>query len=293
MSHWWTGMGRRTLERVRPLRKPEPGRPVLGLALSGGGERGVAHIGVLSVLEEHGIRADVVAGTSAGSIAGALYCAGWSSGQMLDAVHAMNLRQIRRFSWSDRRGILRSEAIEDWVGAMLGPGRTFADLDIPLTVIAADLLKGTEILFDDGPLAPAIRASCAVPGMFTPCVDADGRVLVDGGLVNNLPVDIVRQMGATFAIGVDVSHHGMENWPDEPPRTMIDVLSMVYYVLRHNTDLLHHEPDCLVIPTLPSIRMSKVVEYADQLYEAGRDAMLAALPRLMDDLENTPAPHSE
>ncbi len=293
MSHWWTGMRRRTLERVRDLRKPEPGRPVLGLALSGGGERGVAHIGMISVLEEHGIRADVVAGTSAGSIAGVLYCAGWDSQQMLAAVRSMNLRQIRRFSWSDRRGILRSEAIEEWVEAMLGPGATFADLDTPLTIVAADLLKGAEILFDDGPLALAVRASCAVPGMFTPYVDVDGRVLVDGGLVNNLPVDIVRQMGATFTIGVDVSHHGLENWPDEPPHNMIDVLSMVYYVLRHNTDLLHNAPDCLVIPTLPSIRMSKVVEYADQLYEAGRDAMLAALPRLMDDLENTPAPRSE
>lgn len=293
MSHWWTGVRRRTLERVRDLRKPEPGRPVLGLALSGGGERGVAHIGVLAVLEEHGIHADVVAGTSAGSIAGVLYCAGWDSQQMLAAIRAINLRQIRRFSWSDRRGILRSEAIEAWASAMLGPVRTFADLETPLTIVAADLLKGAEILFDDGPLAPAVRASCAVPGMFTPCVDAEGRVLVDGGLVNNLPVDIVRQMGATFTIGVDVSHHGMENWPDEPPHSMIDVLSMVYYVLRHNTDLLQDEPDCLVIPTLPSIRMSKMVEYADQLYEAGREAMLAALPKLLDDLERTPAPRRD
>lgn len=284
MDYWWTKFRDRVKQTAIPFQH-QPDGPRIGLALSGGGERGVAHIGVVAVLEEAGLQPHLIAGTSAGSMVGGLLAAGWDSQRILEAVRRIQWSQIRRFSWSDSRGILRSEAIAEWYVNELGGDLTFDELELPLTIVAAELMTGSEVLIHTGSVAQAVRASSCVPGMFTPCEESGGRMLVDGGVVNNLPVDVVRDMGADYVIGVDVSHHNTGNWPDEQPKNVIDVMNMVYYILRRNTDQLHEPPDCLVTPVLPVLRLSQVAQHADELYEAGRRAMLEKLPQVLADLK--------
>ncbi|NDJ77747.1 MAG: patatin-like phospholipase family protein [Chloroflexi bacterium] len=266
--------------------------PIIGLALSGGGERGVAHIGVLAVLEEHGIRPHVVAGTSAGAIAGALYCAGWDSQRMIQAIRSINWGKVRKFSWTDTRGLFRGESVSRWFTNQVGADLTFEDLQIPLVVVATDLMTGEEVLIGEGPVAPALHASAAVPGLVTPYKTPDGRLLVDGGVVNNNPIDVVQALGATYVISIDVSHHN-GNWPTEEPRNFVDVMGMTYRILRRNTDMLHGEADCLVVPDVPNVRLSQVGKYADPLYEGGRKAMQDAIPQIQADLARFQHPVTE
>jgi len=197
------------------------GRPVLGLALSGGGARGVAHIGALAALEEAGIRPDLVAGTSAGSLVGAFYCAGWDSAGMLQEVKNFSWREIARLRLPDPRGLVDSRLIEEGISRRLGDLR-IEELAIPYAAVATDLLTGERVVLQEGPVAPAVRASCAIPGIFSPYVAPDGRMLVDGGVVDNLPVQVARQMGAEVVLAVNVS--STTTPLDKPPRNVIEVL---------------------------------------------------------------------
>jgi NTE family protein len=217
-----------------PEAAPKP-RPKIGLVLSGGGARGITHIGVLKVLEQLRIPVDYIAATSMGAIVGGLYASGMSPAEME--------KQITTVSWptllSDsppRRdmGFRNKEedaqfpfafeiGFRDWQfrtfkGALSGSNlesflheltrsvenvATFDQLPIPFRAIATDMVSGREVVFDRGPIYQAMRASMSVPGMFTPA-EIDGRILGDGGLVNNLPVDVVRAMGADIVIAVNI-----------------------------------------------------------------------------------------
>lgn len=163
--------------------------------------RGLAHLGVLSVLLEAGIPIDYIAGTSAGSLVGASFCAGMS----LDEIRsfALNLRwwHIARPVFP-AQGFVSFEPMERLLERQLGL-RTFEELQIPFAAVATDLNTGETIAFREGRLAPAVRASCTVPGLVAP-VEIDGRLLGDGSLSNTVPVSILREMGADFVIGVDI-----------------------------------------------------------------------------------------
>jgi NTE family protein len=203
--------------------QPSPaftGAPRLGLALGGGAALGLAHIGVLKVLAEEGIRVGCVAGTSAGSIVGAAFCAGWSWQDIRD--------KARRLEWSHlasitvpRRGFLRLDRMEKYIEGALGIG-SFSDLEIPFAAVAADISTGEEVVLDSGPLARALRASCSVPGLFEP-LEMDGRFLVDGGLVSDVPVDAARRLGAEVVLAVNLNARRTHR---APPRSLGD---MVYY----------------------------------------------------------------
>jgi NTE family protein len=254
-------------------------RPKLGLALGGGAVRGAAHIGVLEVLEEAGVRPDMIAGTSAGALVGGLYCAGMSAEEL--RYQALNVKWTNvarvtrpRLGWFDISPLQRR--LDDLVG-----GRSFADLPIPFTAIAADLLTGQMIELREGSVSEAVRASCAIPGLFTPSI-VGGRWLVDGGVVNNLPVSVTRRMGADYVIAVDVFPHGVAS---SAPRNLVEIALLNY---RNLAGLVHRErdeADLLIQPVSGSGGFLDLSRVAVHIHE-GRVAAERALPTLLDALQS-------
>jgi NTE family protein len=183
---------------------PRPSRRI-GLALGSGSARGLAHIGVLRAIADAGIHVDLVAGTSMGALVGASYAAG-----KLDSLAAT----FTRFDWKriaalldpvfPRSGLIDGQKIAGFVREHAA-GDRIEDLKMPFRTVATDIASGTEVAISTGDLIEAVRASIAVPGLLTP-VRSNGRVLVDGGLVNPVPVSVAREMGADFVIAVDLNH---------------------------------------------------------------------------------------
>jgi len=176
-------------------------RPTIGLALSGGGVRGLAHLGVLKVFEEAHIPVDYLAGTSMGGIVSAVYAAGLPIDEAIAFAQRMGLTDIASPP-DDWHGLFGHNKLAKLLGELLGSeALTFEDLQIPLSVIATDIETGEMVVFNEGPLIPALLATSAFPIMFTP-VRYQGRWFVDGGVLNNFPVDWVRRMGADRVVGV-------------------------------------------------------------------------------------------
>jgi NTE family protein len=177
----------------------------VGLALGGGYARGLAHIGVLEVLEREGIPIDLIAGTSAGALVGALYAS--------ERDATLIKKQVGQMDWIGltslidltihRSGFLAGKKVSSLLKRLMGDVR-FEDLSIPLTCVATDIITGDEVVLSQGPVLEAVRASISIPVIFT-VVKSQGRYLVDGGLVNPVPVSVARTMGADFVIAVDVT----------------------------------------------------------------------------------------
>jgi NTE family protein len=178
----------------------------VGLVLSGGGARGLAHIGVLKVLQREGIPIDIIAGTSMGAILGAAY----GSGKTLVEIENIALKFSRRSELIKlldlsprRRGLLEGHRVREFLADFFGDCRTFDHLKYPMAINAVDLITGEEIVFTKGELLPALYATSAIPGIFSP-VSFNNHMLVDGGVLNNLPVDQARKLGANLIIAVNV-----------------------------------------------------------------------------------------
>jgi NTE family protein len=182
--------------------KPPPRPPRIGLALGGGAARGFAHIGVIQVLEEAGIKPDLVVGTSAGSLVAALYASGKTGAEMATLAAAMDEGSITDWAFPTR-GLIRGEALARYVRDNTG-ARSIEQMRLPLGIVATDLDSGAAILFQRGDTGAAVRASSAVPAMFQP-VKIGSREYVDGGLVSPVPVRFARQMGAEMVIAIDIS----------------------------------------------------------------------------------------
>jgi len=210
-------------------RQPTKDGVRIGLALGGGGARGLAHVIVLETLDELGLRPHRIAGTSIGAIMGALYAAGYSGREIRALIDHLVIEE--KDTWKDilfvkqplkwldffdvelgGGGILDSAGFIKYLGELLKIER-FDQLKIPLEVVTADLRTGAEVILDDGPLLPAIKASMAIPGLFEP-VEIDGRFLVDGGTVNPLPHDLLRK-SCDLIIAVDVTGNRSAN--GKPP----------------------------------------------------------------------------
>lgn len=177
----------------------------LGIALGSGGARGLAHIGVLEELEGLGIQPDRVTGTSIGSLVGAGYCSGRLK-EMRELALSLDLRtfffRIMDFGMP-HSGFVEGKRILALLEELM-PGATFASLNKPFRCVATNLKTGEEVVFSDGPIHPAIRASISIPGIFTPAQSGD-EFLIDGGLVNPIPVELLRDMGASKTLAVDVN----------------------------------------------------------------------------------------
>ncbi len=197
--------------------KPPPVPPRIGLALGGGAARGFAHIGVIQVLEEAGIRPDLVVGTSAGSLVAALYASGLGGVEMGNLARQMDESALTDWAFPGR-GLIRGEALARFVREHTG-GRAIEQMGLPLGIVATDLDSGEPILFRVGDTGSAVRASSAVPAVFQP-VRISGREYVDGGLVSPVPVRFARQMGATLVLAVDISQ-APEGGPTGDPFKML------------------------------------------------------------------------
>lgn len=249
--------------------------PVIGLALGGGAARGFAHIGVIQVLEEAGIRPGLVVGTSAGSVVAALYASG-QSGRQLESV-AQGMDEASLSDWRlplFKPGILKGEALARFVAKQV-QGRTLQDLPLPVGVVATDLQSGEAVLFRHGDTATAVRASSAIPIIFEP-VSIGGRDYVDGGLVSAVPVRFARKMGADIVIAVDVSSTPSASASSD----MFQMLMQTFNIMAQSLNAYElQQADLVVRPQLAGLPGARFSARA-QAIAAGRRAMLEALPQL-------------
>ena len=252
---------------------PPPNRRKLGLAFGGGFARAVAHIGVLKVLEEEKIPIDLVAGTSAGAILGAAYCAGLSTRELEAIAVASRFRDFARMTLS-RYGLYASDRMANFCEVL--KIKSFEDLKIPLAVTATDVRTGDPVVFTRGPLVNPMRASCAYPGMFPP-VEVDGRSLIDGMLAYSVPTTPLREMGADFVIGVYLS---ADRSGHPTPRHLLEVigqcLSIAEDKMRH---LWKKDADLVVEPDISGFSFD-CFDRAKELIANGEKATRAALPQL-------------
>jgi NTE family protein len=249
--------------------------PRLGLALGGGAARGFAHVGVIQVLEEAGIRPDLVAGTSAGSLVASLYASGRTGAQLQQVAETME--EAAFTDWTlpfFSRGVLRGEALARYVNAQVS-NRLIEDMPMKLGIVATDLNSGQGVLFQRGDTGSAVRASSAVPSVFLP-VRIGGREYVDGGLVSPVPVRYVRQMGAEVVIAVDISSAPEGN----PAGDALQILLQTFAIMGQSINSFElREADVIVRPALPGVKGSDFTARRRSI-EAGRAAMLQALPQL-------------
>ncbi len=243
------------------------------MALGGGAARGFAHIGVIQVLEEHGIRVDLVAGTSAGSLVAALWAAG-RNGTELGAL-ALTMDESALTDWSfPGRGLIRGEALARYVREHTG-GRSIEQLPRPLGIVATDLDTGAPILFQRGDTGTAVRASSAVPAVFQP-VRIGAREYVDGGLVSPVPVRFARQMGAELVIAVDISAAPDGNPTSDAMKMLLQTFAIMGRSI-NQFELL--DADVVVRPLLAGLGGTDFT-VRRQVILAGREAALRLLPAL-------------
>ena len=247
----------------------------IGLALGGGAARGFAHVGVIAVLEEAGLRPKFVVGTSAGSLVAALYASGKTSAQLQQT--ALNMEEVAITDWMlpiIGRGMFRGDALARYVNELVA-GRLLENMVIPLGIVATDLGSGNAVLFQKGDTGTAVRASSAVPAVFVP-VKINGREYVDGGLVSPVPVRFARQMGADVVIAVDISNPPEANTADGT----LQILLQTFAIMGKSINQYElASADVVVRPSLVGLKSADFTS-RQRAIDAGRAAMLAALPAL-------------
>jgi NTE family protein len=266
----------KTVTSIPPVETHAPKRPLrLGLALGGGAARGFAHVGVLQVLEEAGIKTDLVVGTSAGSVVAALYASGKTGSQLQTVAETMEEATIT--DWTVPllgRGMMRGDALGRYVNAQTG-GRRIEDFKMPLGIVATDLHTGQGVLFQRGDVGTAVRASSSVPSLFEP-VRIGNREYVDGGLVSPVPVRYARQMGAEYVLAVDISS------APESGKTgdMFQILMQTFTIMGKSINAFElRDADLVVRPALANVGSADFGSRRRSI-EAGRLAMQQALPKL-------------
>ena len=273
---------------VKPPAPPEAAvkKPVkIGLALGGGAARGFAHVGVIAVLEEAGIKPQLVVGTSAGSLVAALYASGKTSAQLQQT--ALNMDEVAITDWMlpiIGRGVFRGDALARYVNELVA-SRLMENMVIPLGIVATDLGNGNAVLFQKGDTGTAVRASSAVPTVFVP-VKINGRDYVDGGLVSPVPVRFARQMGADVVIAVDISNPPEANMADGTLQILLQTFAIMGKSIN---DYELKGADVVVRPSLVGLK-SADFSSRQRAIDAGRAAMLAALPALKARLAAASAP---
>ena len=251
-----------------------PSRAGIGLALGGGFARGFAHLGVLQVLEQNNIPISHIAGTSVGSILGAAYASGAPLERIIETCRTLRFRDIARWRVS-RLGLASNHRLASLIERVF-ESRDFEDLRIPLAVVATDLTSGEPVIFTQGNLVDAIRASCAFPGLFEP-VEIGTRCLADGGLVAPVPTHAAREIGAGIVIGVSV---GMQDGHRGAPTNIFQVVSRaVNAAQKHQLELWERDADLVLRPDVQSLAWDDF-DRADEAIAAGAAAARRALPRI-------------
>lgn len=248
-------------------------RPKIGLALGSGGLRGLAHVGVLNVLEREKIKIDYIGGCSIGSMIGALYCSGQTPETILKLAKHLKMRY-----WLDfvipKMGIVSGDKVLHTV-RLLTRQKNFTELDIPLAVVATEINQGRKIVFTEGDLAQAVRASISVPGIFVP-YQIDDMLLVDGAVLDPTPIDVTRRMGADIVIAVDLAHAGVVC----NITNMFDVIIQSIDIMERELFKHHRNPcDVLIQPDVAHISPSSF-NSIDECVALGEKAAEAVLPEI-------------
>ena len=242
----------------------------VGLALGGGGALGAAHIGVLEAMGDLGIRIGCISGTSAGALVASLYAFGVSREKPAKLAHEIKWMEISKLSLS-QYGLLSNEKLGSLIEENIGKAR-IEEAEIPLAIVATDITTGDEIILKEGDLRRAVMASTCIPGVFVP-VEIGGRLLVDGGIVENVPVSPLQDMGADFIIGVDLNSGRRK----ERPKNIIEVLLRSFdFTLKAATRLQTERADLLIQPDLSSYSMYDMNKAEDLIrrgYEAAKRAL--------------------
>lgn len=237
----------------------EPDRRKVGLALSGGAARGLAHIGVLDVLHKEGIPIDVIAGTSAGAVVGAIYA--WKRDINPVREYALGTTNwIKIAPLIDpslfKGGLMKGAKLSNLIASYIGGDTQFSDLEIPFACVATDIDTGEEIVIDSGPVTEALRASISVPGIFT-LVKWEGRYLADGGLTTPIPVHVARNIGADFIIAVNVNPPVNERINKKKPEKEPNIFQILLQSIYITTDSLARtsleEADIVIEPEMAHI----------------------------------------
>ena len=250
----------------------------LGLAMAGGAVRGAAQVGALEVFEENGIEFDVVAGTSAGSIVGAVYAAGLPPERLMDRLADASFLDIAKASGLKSLGLFHTAPLARVIEDLLG-GATFADLPRKLIVVACDIRTGERVLITEGDVPTAVRASTALPGLFEPVKIGD-HLLSDGGLVDKYPTSVPYQFGADAVVGIDIGGHPSYT----EPRNVVEVLISAAEIRSTLTGASLADIDIV-----PDVREFDSFEFEaiPEMHRRGRVAAEAALSAVKDLLDPT------
>jgi NTE family protein len=256
-------------------------RPRVALVLGGGAARGFAHVGVIRALEQEKIPIDLIVGTSVGSLIGALYAHEMNSFELEWTAFTLERDDLLDYALlSASMGPIKGERLETFVNKKV-PVVNIESLKIPFAAVATDLNRGTRVVLDHGPLAPAVHASCAIPGVFQP-VEYQGRLLVDGGTVDNLPVAVARAKGADIVIAVDIS----QNVTNYNITNFVDVtLQAMHIMFNENVSQQRRDADILISPAVGDVGMMDFTQ-KKRLMQAGMDAGQQAattIHRLIDE----------
>ncbi len=255
-----------------------PVKQKLGLALSGGATRGLAHIGVLQAFEESGLRPDYLSGTSIGAFAAALYAFGVPVPEIRRIGQGMTPVRVSTLKLS-RFALFSNEELGKLVLSAIGKAR-IEDAPIPLAIIATDISSGEKVVLRKGEVAPAVMASSAVAGIYLP-IRVDGKMLMDGGIIEDVPVSPLRPMGAGVVVAVNLSAERKYRVPED----IIDVLLNAFDIaIDENTKEQVKNADLVIEPRLSLFRRMDVKQI-DELIAEGRRAALEAIPRIRAALE--------
>ena len=275
------------------------GSKKVGLALGSGAARGMAHIGVLAVLGKEGIPVDMIAGTSTGAVVGALFAQGKDAKHIKELALDLGWKKIAPLLDPSlpRSGLIKGRKIKDLLASFIGGDIKFGALKIPFACVATDITTGEEVVLNRGPVSEAVRASISLPALFA-VVKKEGRYLVDGGLVNPVPVNVVKQMGADFVIAVNVIPDVIERahrirkereegnqGPEKEPHIFHVLLQSIYIGTYALVARSMEEADVIIEPRVVHIG-SGDFHHAQECIRQGELAAQRAVPEIMRKLEN-------
>jgi NTE family protein len=258
-----------------------PSKRRLGLALSGGGTRGLAHIGVLQALEDHGIKPDYLSGTSIGAFAAAFYAFGVPLGEIRSMGQDMTPLNVSKLKLS-RYALFSNEELGRLIQSKIGKAR-IEEAPIPLAIMAVDIGTGEKVVLRQGEVAPAVMASNAVPGIYRP-IYIDGRMMVDGGIVEDVPISPLRPMGADTVVAVNLSADRRYRTPED----IIDIILNAFDIaIDEDTKVQVKAADVLIEPRLSNFRRMDVSQI-DALIAEGYRAAAASIENIRALMERPP-----
>jgi len=251
-------------------------KPLVGLALGAGGARGLAHLGVIEILEKENIPIDIITGTSMGSLIGGIYACGTPVKYIIQLSRELNWDNVTDITFP-RKGLIKGDKLLSFL-EIITQNKDFEDLQIPFAAIACDIEKGEHIVLNTGSVAKAIRASTSIPGIYVPFQHQD-RYLVDGGVLDRVPISTLRMMGADIIIAVDIGVKAVNN----NVKNLFDILLNTFDIMQQEFEKIkEHDADIIIKPDLENITKFEL-DKADLCVKAGRDVA----KQMLDKIKNT------